>query len=131
MSARFLDLVTVVVHYLIMGYIVFGGFLVWRWGWTAVPHALMIAWAAFSLVVPVVCPLTSLEDYFRARAGLPALDGGFIAHYITGVLYPANYEFLVQVLAGMVVLVSWTGAYVIWRHRGEHGFRAIDGAKLT
>ena len=31
MVARVLDDITIAVHYLVMGYIVFGGFLVWRW----------------------------------------------------------------------------------------------------
>ncbi|HEY3751507.1 MAG TPA: DUF2784 domain-containing protein [Pseudonocardiaceae bacterium] len=104
-----LDDVTVAVHYLVMGYIVFGGFLVWRWRWTMSIHLLAIAWAVFSLIVPVTCPLTWLEDYFRRHGGLPPLKGGFIDTYITGVLYPTNAVVLVQVLVGVIIVVSWVG----------------------
>jgi hypothetical protein len=104
-----LDDVTVAVHYLVMGYIVFGGFLAWRWRRTMYVHLVAIAWAVFSLVVPVTCPLTWLEDYFRRHGGLPPLKGGFIDTYITGVLYPTNAVVLVQVLAGVIIVVSWVG----------------------
>jgi Protein of Unknown function (DUF2784) len=104
-----LDDVTVAVHYLVMGYIVFGGFLAWRWRWTMSIHLLAIAWAVFSLLVPVTCPLTWLEDYFRRHGGLPPLKGGFIDTYITGVLYPTNAVVLVQVIAGVIIVVSWVG----------------------
>jgi hypothetical protein len=109
MVARAFDDIIVAVHYAVMGYIVFGGFLVWRWRWTMPIHLVAIAWAAISLAFPVSCPLTWLENYFRHQGGLPSLDGGFISTYITGVLYPSNDVVLVQVLAGLIVLVSWVG----------------------
>jgi hypothetical protein len=130
MVARVLDDVTVAVHYLVMAYIVFGGFLVWRWRWTLPFHIAIIVWAVFSLVFPVVCPLTWLEDYFRGHGGLPPLKGGFIDTYITGVLYPANDVLLVQIIAGTIVLASWVGIVVRsprWRQRHH---RPVDHAAL-
>jgi Protein of Unknown function (DUF2784) len=109
MVARVLDDITVGLHYLVMGYIVFGGFLAWRWRWTMWVHLLAICWAVISLIFPVSCPLTALENYFRHQGGLPSLNGGFISTYITGVLYPTNDVLLVQVIAGIIVVVSWTG----------------------
>lgn len=104
------------VHYAVMAYIVFGGFLVWRWRWTIVPHITIIGWAVLSLIYPVICPLTSLENYFRRLSGHGQLQGGFIKTYITGVLYPAQYEVYVQVFCALIVMVSWFGAYVHWKH---------------
>jgi hypothetical protein len=111
MIARALDDITVAVHYLVMGYIVFGGFLAWRWRWTMGVHLVAIAWAVISLLFPVSCPLTWLENTFRHAGGLPSLNGGFISTYITGVLYPSNDVLLVQVLAGIAVVISWVGIY--------------------
>lgn len=109
MIGRVLDDVTVAVHYVVMAYIVFGGFLVWRWRWTLPVHLLAIAWAVISLIFPVDCPLTWLENYFRQMGGLPPLRGGFIDTYITGVLYPSNAVLLVQIIVGVIVVVSWVG----------------------
>lgn len=122
MVFRVLDDLTVAVHYLVMAYIVFGGLLAWRWRWTIVAHIGFIVWAVISLLFPVACPLTWLENYFRHLGGLPGLDGGFIATYLTGVLYPASYTHVVQVLAGLVVLTSWIGSHLRGqRRRGAAG----------
>jgi hypothetical protein len=117
MVGRVLDDVTVVVHYLVMAYIVFGGFLVWRWRRLLPFHIVMVGWAVFSLIVPITCPLTWLENYFRHAGGLAPLKDGFVATYITGVLYPANDLLLAQILAGLVVVVSWIGIYLRSPHR--------------
>jgi len=109
MVGRVLDDVVVAVHYLVMAWIVFGGYLVWRWRKLLPFHIVMVAWAVFSLLVPITCPLTWLENYFRHMGGLPPLKDGFVATYITGVLYPANDLLIAQIVAGVIVLVSWVG----------------------
>jgi hypothetical protein len=126
MVGRVLDDITVGVHYLVMGYIVFGGFLAWRWRWTMSIHLLAIAWAVLSLIVPVTCPLTWLENYFRHQGGLPSLNGGFIDTYITGVLYPTNDVLLVQVIAGLIVVASWVG--IVLRSPRRQQQRSMDHA---
>lgn len=131
MGYRLLDDLTVAVHYLVMGYIVFGGFLAWKWRWTIVTHFLMICWAVISLLYPVTCPLTALEIYFRQRGGLPALNGGFIDTYITGVLYPAADVLMVQVIAGLIVLASWIGLYVQHVRHARHRSQPIDQLKIS
>jgi hypothetical protein len=122
MIARMLEDVTVAVHYLVMAYIVFGGFLAWRWRRTMWTHLAMICWAVLSLIFPVSCPLTWLENTFRHQAGLPSLNGGFIDTFITGVLYPRNDVVLVQVIAGLIVLVSWVGLFVRSNRRQMQGY---------
>ncbi|HWC80671.1 MAG TPA: DUF2784 domain-containing protein [Pseudonocardiaceae bacterium] len=122
MAARLLDDLIVAVHYVVMAYIVFGGFLAWawKWRWTFIVHGLFIAWAAYSLLYPINCPLTLLENYFRHLGGLPQLNGGFIDTYITGVLYPASFVGVIQVIAGATVLTSWIGLYIRHlRHRSD------------
>lgn len=109
MVGRVLDDITVGLHYVVMAYIVFGGFLVWRWRWTLPLHVAFIIWAVISLITPVTCPLTWLENYFRHLGGLPPLNGGFISTYITGVLYPTNDVLLVQIIVGVIVIGSWVG----------------------
>ncbi|HEX4226930.1 MAG TPA: DUF2784 domain-containing protein [Pseudonocardiaceae bacterium] len=114
MVFRLLDDITVAVHYLVMGYIVFGGFLAWRWRWTIVTHALFICWAVITLVFPWAnCPLTLAENYFRHLGGLAQLNGGFIDTYITGILYPTNDVHLVQIIVGLLVIVSWVGFFFL------------------
>ncbi|MGH3435045.1 MAG: DUF2784 domain-containing protein [Sciscionella sp.] len=132
MFARVAEWAVVSAHYAAMAFIVFGGFLIWRWRWTMWPHAAIIVWAIFSLVYPVVCPLTWLENYFRHMSGRGNLSGGFIDTYITGVFYPSSFKEAALLISMLVVVVSWVGAYTRWRHARhvEVDSPGVDTAKF-
>jgi hypothetical protein len=49
--------------------------------------------------------------------------GGFIDHYLAGVVYPERYGGLVRLLAAVAVGVLWIGASIRWHGRG-----AVAGA---
>src|SRR5919204_1688079 len=87
---------TVAVHYAVLVFLMFGGFLAWRWQRVLVPHMLVVGWGLLVIAAPVSCPLTALENFFRARIGRAPLDGGFIDTYVTGVLYPSQDVELVR-----------------------------------
>jgi hypothetical protein len=120
--------VTVFAHFAVLVFLLFGGFLAWRWGWVIVPHVVMAGWAALIVTAPVNCPLTALENFLRARAGESPLAGGFIDTYLTGVLYPTQDVVLVRWLVALVVLTSWVGAFIRWQHdRGTRSHRVGFG----
>jgi hypothetical protein len=111
-----------VLHFAFLLYVIFGGFLAWRWPRAIVPHLFVAAWGALIILFNVDCPLTHLEDFFRARAGEPALQpSGFIDTYIEGVLYPQEYIELARALAAAVVLASWLGLVIRLRRRRGAG----------
>jgi hypothetical protein len=116
MFAQIAVVVTVVVHYIVMAYIVFGGFLIWRWHWAAWPHLIMIGWAVLSVVHGIDCPLTEAENYFRRLTGAGDMKIGFVDTYLTGVIYPENFEIGAQIIAAVIVVISWAGAALMWRH---------------
>jgi hypothetical protein len=99
---------TVAVHFAFLGYLVVGGFLALRWRRTIWLHVPTVIWGIVTTTEHLDCPLTWLERWARARAGMPPLPQGFIAHYITGVIYPASWAGAVQVVAFAMVAVSWT-----------------------
>lgn len=84
------------------------------------PH---LAAAAYGLGVTVIgwlCPLTWLEHWGRVNAGQHGLDAeGFISHYLTGVIYPAEYLREIQLAAAAVVALSWVGAAYSARRRAR------------
>ena len=110
---------TVALHFLALLYIGLGGFLAWRWPKSIFVHIFFAAWGVAVNVLPLNCPLTELENYFRNQQGLGDLPDGFNAYYIYGHLFPAEYTPAVGVLALLVVIVSYVGAYVHWRHRRD------------
>ncbi|HWF70955.1 MAG TPA: DUF2784 domain-containing protein [Mycobacterium sp.] len=98
----------VVAHAAFLCYLVVGGFVALRWRrtiWLHVPAAL---WGIAITTADLDCPLTWLERWSRAKAGMaPLPPDGFIAHYIAGVLYPASWAGAVPVAAFALVAVSW------------------------
>ena len=65
---------------------------------------------ASRIVFSLRCPLTDLEDWARENGGQQPLSGtGFIDHYLENVVYPERYTRQIQVLAALVVVVSWAG----------------------
>lgn len=117
MGFRALTGFIVAVHFAYLGYVVFGGFLAWRWPRAVWPHIIAVAWGVVIVVADLLangltCPLTYAEDWSRQRAGEPPLTVGFIDRYIEGVLYPQRFSATAQILAGLVVVVAWVGARV-------------------
>lgn len=98
----------VVAHFAFVGYLVVGGFIALRWRrtiWLHIPTAL---WGIAITAGHLDCPLTWLERWARAKAGMaPLPPEGFIAHYITGVLYPAGWAGWVEVAVFALVAASW------------------------
>jgi hypothetical protein len=109
---------TVLAHFCFIGYVVAGGLLALRCPRTIALHVAAVLWALASAAGRVGCPLTGLERWTRHRAGMPPLPSqGFIAHYITGVLYPADAVTAVQVLVFAVIAMTWAGYLRGGRHR--------------
>ena len=114
------DLV-LVVHLAFVLFVVLGGLLVLRWprlAWLHVPAAI---WGVLIEYSGWICPLTPLENSFRARGGEPGYSGGFIEHYIQPVLYPAGLTHSTQVMLGSLVLVLNLTAYGIVVSRMKRG----------
>ena len=110
--------VALAAHLAFLGYLALGGFLAWRHPRTLALHVAVVAWGLGSVVVGYPCPLTAVEQWARERAGRPALaEGGFIEHYLTGVVYPQEYLVVAQLLVGVLVLVSWAGLVTSRRRR--------------
>ena len=112
------DLV-LIVHVLYVAFVVFGLVLIWcgkfrRWKWVRNPWFRAAHLAAIGLVVVqswlgMECPLTTLENSLRARAGDPSYEGGFIAHWLHALLYydaPPWVFTLGYSLFGLAVVLS-------------------------
>jgi hypothetical protein len=127
MNSFFIIVVAVVVvaHFAFIGYLVVGGLVALRWPRTIFLHILAVVWGVGSLSLHLQCPLTDLERWARARAGMaPLPSDGFIAHYITGVLYPADAVGVVEAVVFTVVIVSWALlAYAVVRGRRRSNLR--------
>jgi hypothetical protein len=106
------DLV-LLLHLAFIGFVVLGGLLVLRrprLAWLHLPAAL---WGAAIEFTGKTCPLTPLENTLRQLGGEPGYAGGFIAHYLTPLIYPPGLDANLQFLLGGLVLTI--NALVYWR----------------
>jgi hypothetical protein len=110
----FLADATMVLHFVALLYIGLGGFLAWRWRRTIYLHVFFAAWGVAINVLPIVCPLTALEDWFRAKQGLGPLPGGFNEYYIYGEIIPDVLLPVVGIGAIVVLVVSYVGVWKRW-----------------
>jgi len=120
---RLADLV-LVVHFGFLAFVVGGGAFVLRWPKLALLHVPAVIWGALIEFSGWICPLTPLENALRHRAGEAGYAGGFIAHYVTSVLYPEGLTRGIQIVLGVVVLalnVAFYAALVARRRRVRSG----------
>ena len=91
--------VSVGAHFAYLVYLPSGGFLALRWPRSIWLHLASVGWGVLVVTLPVPCPLTSLEDWARARAGMEPLPStGFVDRYVAGVLYPPGRTGIAQAL---------------------------------
>lgn len=119
MGWRALADLLVVFHLAFVGFVIFGGFLAWKWPRVVLAHVPALAWGVWIEVSGWICPLTSLEDHLRHLAGEAGYRDGFLHHYVLPILYPPGLTRPNQwVLAGLLLAVN-VAAYgrTIWRWR--------------
>ena len=107
----------VVLHFAFTAFVVFGGFLTWRWPRLAWLHLPALAWGCWVELSHSICPLTPLENHFRRLGGEAGYNEGFLAHYLVRVLYPPGLTWHVQWLVAAVLLVVNLIAYGGLMHR--------------
>jgi hypothetical protein len=107
MAWRLLADLLVALHLAFAAFVIFGGFLVWKWRWTPLAHLPALAWGFWVETSGQVCPLTPLEIHLRHLAGEAGYHGGFLAHYVVPLLYPPGLTRADQwVLAALLLAIN-------------------------
>ncbi|ORW94261.1 hypothetical protein AWB92_10835 [Mycobacterium sp. IEC1808] len=105
---KYLVTLSVGAHFAYLCYVPCGGFLALRWPRTIWLHLASVCWGVAVVTLPVPCPLTSLENWARLRAGMTPLPStGFVDRYVAGVIYPAGRTGTVQTIAFLAAVTSW------------------------
>jgi hypothetical protein len=89
-------------HALFILWVVFGALVtrsrpVLRW-----LHIASLAWGILTELMPWPCPLTVLENWLEAKAGVQPYQGGFLLHYMDKLVYP-DISATVLTVAGVLV----------------------------
>jgi hypothetical protein len=101
--AALADLV-VLIHLLYVGFVVLGvvlisagGILGWRWVrnlWFRLLHLVAIAAVCVEALTEITCPLSTLENSLRQKAGQTTYPGSFLGHWAHALIF---YDFPAQV----------------------------------
>jgi hypothetical protein len=110
-----------VVHFLFIAFALGGSFLILKWPKVIWLHLPALAWGAWIEASGDICPLTPLENHFRALAGESTYGEGFIVHYLAPIIYPSGLTRGWQFVALGVLLVFNLAGYglVLTRRRGR------------
>lgn len=107
MTYRLLADSVLVLHLLFIGFVIFGGLIVFRSAWVALAHIPVACWGVFIELTGGMCPLTTLEASLRRAAGDAGYSDSFIEHYLLPIIYPAGLTRSIQFeLAGFVILIN-------------------------
>jgi hypothetical protein len=110
--------IVLLVHLAFIVLVVAGALLVLRYGWFAWIHLPAAAWGAFVELTGRICPLTTLENAMRVRAGQEGYAVSFVEQYLLPVIYPTGLTREVQFwLAGLVIAINAILYTLIWRRR--------------
>jgi hypothetical protein len=104
LAAHVLATLVVAAHVAFVAFVVIGGLFVLRWRKLLYLHLTAVVWAVYVEWSGAICPLTPLENTFRAAAGLEAYAGDFVAEYVFPVLYPEGLTRGAQLIIGAAVL---------------------------
>lgn len=109
-------------HLAFIVFVVLGGILCFRWRWMPLVHLPAAGWGVFIELSGRICPLTPLENMLRLRAGQSGYAGGFIEHYLLGLIYPAgltrDWQFILAAIVILANIAIYAGL-VIKRRKGQ------------
>jgi polyferredoxin len=78
--------------------------------WFRLAHLVAIAVVVAQAWLGIVCPLTTLENWLRARAGQATYESSFIEHWLTRILFyeaPLWMFAITYTLFGLAVVAAW------------------------
>lgn len=113
----------VLVHLAFILFVVAGAVLLFRWPRLVWLHIPAVLWGAYVEFSGTICPLTPLENQWRARAGQAGYEGGFIEHYVLPVMYPAGLTAGTQLWLGAGVVLVNAALYAVWLARRRRARR--------
>jgi hypothetical protein len=112
MAAHYAATTIAFAHLAFILFVLLGGLLVLRWPRLAWVHLPAAVWGVLIEFFGWWCPLTRWENHFLREAGRAGYDGGFVAHYIMPIIYPAGLTRGLEIAIGAIVLIINVSVYV-------------------
>ena len=93
-------------HALFILWVTFGALLtrsrpILRW-----LHISSLVWSVLTELLPWPCPLTLLENWLEAKAGVEPYHGGFLLHYLDKLVYPDISSTVLTITAVIICVLN-------------------------
>jgi len=102
---EFLATLTLIIHFLFIIFVIFGGLLFFVKAWTLYFHIPAFIYGAYVEFTQSICPLTYLENYFLTKANLASYSTSFIQNYLYAIIYPINLTKQIQISLGIILII--------------------------
>jgi hypothetical protein len=102
---EFLATLTLIIHFLFIIFVIFGGLLFFIKAWTLYFHIPAFIYGAYVEFTQSICPLTYLENYFLTKANLASYSTSFIQNYLYAIIYPINLTKQIQISLGIILII--------------------------
>ena len=113
MVYRALADIVLLIHAAFVIFVAVGGLLVLWKRWLMPWHLAALAWGTIIMGLGLICPLTPLENMLRQLAGQKGYQGGFIEHYVFGLIYPDGLTRPIQMALTGALVAGNVAVYTI------------------
>lgn len=97
-----LAVIVLLVHTAFIVWVIFGALITRTRPVLRLLHIASLIWGILTELTSLPCPLTLLENWLEARAGVEPYQGGFLLHYLDRLVYP-DISVTLLVTVGLLV----------------------------
>ena len=121
---EFLATLTLVLHFLFIVFVVFGGLLFFIKAWTLYFHIPAFIYGAYIEFTQTICPLTYFENYLLTKANLATYSTSFIQNYLVPIIYPVNLtkDIQINLAISLIVLNAVIYGIVVIKYKKNRSF---------
>ncbi len=102
---EFLATLTLIIHFLFIIFVIFGGLLFFIKRWILLFHIPAFLYGVYVELAQSICPLTYIENYFLTKANLASYSTSFIQNYLYAIIYPINLTKEIQISLAIALLI--------------------------
>ena len=102
---EFLATLTLIIHFLFIIFVIFGGLLFFIKPWTLYFHVPAFLYGAYMEFTQTICPLTYLENFLLQKAKLTTYSTSFIQNYLFPIIYPVNLTKDIQINLAISLII--------------------------
>ena len=121
---EFLATLTLILHFLFIIFVIFGGLLFFIKKWVILIHLPALIYGIYVEFTQSICPLTYLENFLLQKAKLTTYSTSFIQNYLVPIIYPINLTKDIQINLAIALIILNVVIYgaVVTKYKKNRSF---------